>query len=54
MYLPVILAYLSEGEHKGYIGGKFFVGFSDLLFTPLPEDDPLPKILEEEVRGWTI
>ena len=47
---PVTLAYLSEGEHKGYIGGKFFVGFSDLLFTPLPEDDPLPKILEEEVR----
>jgi len=45
---PVTLIYLTQGEHKGTIGGKFFVGFSDLIFTPLPEDDPLPKILEEE------
>lgn len=47
---PVTMAYLSEGEHKGYIGGKFFVGFSHILITPLPEDDPLPKILEEEAK----
>ena len=45
---PVTMAYLSEGEHNGTIGGKFFVGFSHILITPLPEDDPLPKILEEE------
>ena len=45
---PVTLAYLSEGEHKGFIGGKFFVGFSHLVFTPLTDDDPLPKILEQE------
>ena len=47
---PVTLAYLSEGDHKGYIGGKFFVGFSNLIFSPLAEDDSLPKILEEEAR----
>ncbi len=45
---PVTLVYLSEGEHKGTIGGKFFVGFSHIVITPLQEDDPLPKILEEE------
>ncbi len=47
---PITLVYLSEGEHKGYIGGKFFVGFSHIIITPLPEDDPLPKILEEEAK----
>ena len=47
---PVTLAYLSEGDHKGYIGGKFFVGFSNLIFSPLAEEDSLPKILEEEAR----
>lgn len=47
---PVTLVYLSEGKHKGFIGGKFFVGFSHIVLTPLPEDDPLPKILEEEAN----
>jgi len=47
---PVTLAYLSEGDHKGYIGGKFFVGFSNLIVSPLAEDDSLPKILEEVAR----
>ena len=47
---PVTLAYLSKGLHKGNIGGKFFVGFSHLVFTPLPDDHPLPKILEEESK----
>ncbi len=47
---PVTLVYLSKGVHKGSIGGKFFVGFSHLVFTPLPEDHPLPKILEEEAK----
>ena len=45
---PVTMAYFSAGEHKGYIGGKFFVGFSHLVFTPIAENDPLPKILEKE------
>ena len=45
---PVTLVYLSEGEHQGFIGGKFFVGFSHIAITPLPEDDPLPKTLEKE------
>ena len=45
---PVTLVYLAEGEHKGTIGGKFFVGFSHIAITPLPEEDPLPKILENE------
>lgn len=47
---PVTLAYLTAGEHKASIGGKFFVGFSDLIFTPIPEDDPLPKILQLEAE----
>ena len=47
---PVTLAYLSKGVHKGNIGGKFFVGFSHIVFTPLPDNHPLPKILEEESR----
>ena len=45
---PVTLVYLTEGEHQGTIGGKFFVGFSHIAITPLPEDDPLPKTLEKE------
>ena len=45
---PITLAYLSKGKHKGYIGGKFFVGFSKLIFTPISIDDPLPKTLLEE------
>ena len=45
---PITLVYLSEGEHQGTIGGKFFVGFSHIAITPIAEDDPLPKILEKE------
>lgn len=45
---PVTLAYLSEGDHQGSIGGKFFVGFSHIAITPLSKDDPLPNILEKE------
>ena len=47
---PITLAYLTAGDHKASIGGKFFVGFSDLIFTPLPEDDPLPNILKAEAE----
>ena len=47
---PVTMAYLSKGKHNGFIGGKFFVGFSKLIFTPIAEDDPLPKILKEESK----
>jgi uncharacterized membrane protein len=45
---PITLAYLTEGKHQGTIGGKFFVGFSNISITPLAEDDPLPKTLERE------
>ena len=48
---PVTLAFLSKGKHKGYIGGKFFVGFSKLIFTPIAKDDPLPKTLKEESQN---
>lgn len=47
---PVTLAYLSKGKHKGTIGGKFFVGFSHVLITPISETDPLPKMLEDEAK----
>ena len=45
---PVTLAYLTKGKRKGFIGGKFFVGFSKLIFTPVTKDDPLPKTLQKE------
>ena len=45
---PVTLAYLTKGKHKGFIGGKFFVGFSKLIFIPITKDDPLPKTLQKE------
>ena len=46
----ITLAFLSKGKHKGYIGGKFFVGFSKLIFTQISKDDPLPKTLLEESK----
>ena len=46
---PVTLAFLSKGKHKGYIGGKFFVGFSKLIFTPIAKDDPLHHLKHKDV-----
>lgn len=47
---PITLAYLSKGKHQGSIGGKFFVGFNHIAISPLAEDDPLPRILEQEAQ----
>ena len=38
---PVTLAYLEKGEYGLTLGGKFFVGFSELIVTPLDADSDL-------------
>ncbi|WP_242202323.1 DUF1592 domain-containing protein [Aestuariivivens insulae] len=47
---PVTLIYLSEGDHKGYIGGKFFVGFSRIVLTPLSEAELAEAAFEDEAK----
>jgi uncharacterized membrane protein len=51
---PVTMVYLNEGKHSGVIGGKFFVGFSHIILTPLPDNDPLPMTLEAEARNNSL
>lgn len=51
---PVTLVYLNKGKHKGFVGGKFFVGFSQIVLTPLPENDPLPETLAEEAKKNSV
>lgn len=50
LFTPVTLAYLKAGEHKVRIGGHFFVGFSKIIVTPLPKDNPLTIQLEAEAE----
>jgi|GEM_PF-380224 len=45
---PITLAALKKGNYKITFGGKFFVGFSEIRVTKLPDNDPLPKKLAEE------
>ncbi|MBJ6366512.1 DUF1592 domain-containing protein [Snuella sedimenti] len=47
---PVTLIYLSEGAHKGSIGGKFFVGFSRIVLTPLSEEALAEAAFENEAE----
>lgn len=44
----VTLAYLTEGEKKARIGGKFFVGFEEIRIIPIASNDPLPDLLKQE------
>lgn len=49
---PVTLAYLEKGKYRLTIGGKFFVGFSELIVTPLPaETASKPNILTKEAAA---
>lgn len=45
---PVTLALFKKGTYNILVGGKFFVGFSQIRITKLSNKDPLPKILAEE------
>lgn len=47
---PITLAYLKEGEYNINIGGRFFIGFSQLLITPLPNDNPVAVSLMKEAE----
>ncbi|GAA4237637.1 hypothetical protein GCM10022291_24990 [Postechiella marina] len=45
---PVTLASLKKGTYEITLGGKFFVGFSEVRISQLSDDDPLPKKLKAE------
>lgn len=45
---PLANAYLTKGNHKLEIGGNFFVGFRELVITPLPDDHKLVKKLQRK------
>ncbi len=45
---PVTLAWLKKGRHKLLVGGRFFVGFEEVLVTPLPMDDSVTRDLFAE------
>ncbi|MEP5339459.1 MAG: DUF1592 domain-containing protein [Algibacter sp.] len=49
---PVTLASLKKGTYKVQVGGKFFVGFSQIRVTKLSDTDPLPmKLASETVKN---
>ncbi|WP_190808808.1 DUF1592 domain-containing protein [Flagellimonas sp. S3867] len=48
MVTPLTLAYLEEGEHTLEIGGRFFVGFGEVIVTPFPDDHPVAIQLDNE------
>ena len=43
---PMTLAYLDKGSHRVSIGGRFFVGFKELLITPV--DDAAKELVDED------
>lgn len=43
---PLGAAYLPEGAHDLRLGGKFFVGFSHLVATPIPDEHPAVATLQ--------
>nr|WP_299385348.1 DUF1592 domain-containing protein [Allomuricauda sp.] len=48
MVTPLTLAYLEEGKHNLEIGGRFFVGFGEVIITPFPDDHPMTVQLDNE------
>lgn len=48
---PVSLALLEQGEYSLKLGGKFFVGFSELIVTPLPGNDTISRSLTNEMAA---
>ncbi|MCL6265847.1 DUF1592 domain-containing protein [Flagellimonas myxillae] len=48
MVTPLTLAYLEEGKHNLEIGGRFFVGFGEVIVTPFPDDHPVAIQLDSE------
>ncbi|MEX0312712.1 MAG: DUF1587 domain-containing protein, partial [Allomuricauda sp.] len=48
MVTPLTLAYLEEGKHNLEIGGRFFVGFGEVIVTPFPDEHPVAIQLDNE------
>lgn len=46
---PLAHAHFKKGDHKLRIGGRFFVGLSHIVFTPLADDHPVSIELSEEL-----
>lgn len=51
---PVTLVYLREGTHQLIVGGRFFVGFSKILFTPFVDTHPIAVQLRSEAEASRI
>ncbi|XOV92560.1 MAG: DUF1592 domain-containing protein [Bacteroidota bacterium] len=47
---PITLMYLRKGNHKLEIGGKFFIGFKDVLVSYLPDTHPTTQQLMQEAE----
>lgn len=45
---PLAHAYLPAGKHHLRLGGKFFVGFREVVISPLPSDHPANATLSQE------
>lgn len=48
---PVSLAFLKEGKYSLTLGGKFFVGFSELIVTPLSAENAMSRSLTDEASA---
>lgn len=51
MTTPVALAFLKKGEHQLMIGGRFFIGFSQVIITPYPDNHPIAVQLRSEAEA---
>lgn len=47
---PVTMAYLREGKHRLTIGGRFFVGFNEVIITPFDPTHPVAIQLDNEAK----
>ncbi len=51
---PITLMYLNKGTHSLEIGGKFFIGFRDVLVSYLPAEHPTAQQLMQEAEESRI
>ena len=45
---PITMALINQGTYKLELGGKFFVGFRELIFTPIPKNSETYRKLMSE------
>ncbi|MEM9326679.1 MAG: DUF1592 domain-containing protein [Bacteroidota bacterium] len=51
---PLTMAYLKKGQHTLRIGGRFFVGFSEVRVSYLPKDHELAVQLAQEAEASRV